>query len=75
MGTASVGLMWVSTHGRNLFPSVLLQPLGHLSTLESRAYEQFSKDYRTRRRSSRCSDGVTYGDLVKAAADPLTAAV
>jgi hypothetical protein len=49
------GVRWcvsvcVSTRDRNLFPSVLLQPLGHLSDLESTTCERSDTDYRTRRR-------------------------
>src|SRR6476659_2619895 len=40
----------VSTRGRNQFPSVLLQPLGHLSALESTSCKRSWEDYRTRRR-------------------------
>jgi hypothetical protein len=41
--------MCVSTRERNQFPSVLLQPLGHLSALESMTCERSDRDYRTRR--------------------------
>src|SRR5688500_19926184 len=41
MGTALVGLVCVSTRGRSRFPSVLLQPLGHLSVqVESTVYRR-----------------------------------
>ena len=41
-------LVCVSTRGRSQFPSVLLQPLGHLSALESTSYDQSRIDYRKR---------------------------
>jgi len=45
----------VSERERNQFPSVLLQPLGHLSALESMGYKRLGKDYRTRLATSQLS--------------------
>jgi hypothetical protein len=39
----------LAAHRQNRFPSVLLQPLGHLSALESTTCGRSRRDYRTRR--------------------------
>ena len=44
--------MWLGEHRRIRFPSVLLQPLGHLSVFRINDLRAACRDYRTRRRSS-----------------------
>src|SRR6185503_15986882 len=54
-------LMSVSTRGGTRFPSVLLQPLGHLSALESTVCERSLRDYDRRRCFCGCFGRSTFG--------------
>jgi hypothetical protein len=55
MGVRWCVAAYVSTRGRNLFPSVLLQPLGHLSVWNQRLASRDNRHYRTPAASSSLS--------------------